>query len=397
MPGESVTMRRLVYVRNQPRFSKWAATWKLELPFMLGTPMRFHVVYPCSDSISCPSAIGRHIRDCLAPLGPVIVHDFNANYTIESKPDDILIGSPGWEPWHIFNRSVKKPGWKRRIGIQPFCPGDPKLQAATDRIIPYCDQFLAICGSWWFQRTPESLFSHWSPKLKHLDLAVDRKDFPRIKSDFAPPGQRRFVYIGHSAWYKQPKYLCALAKARPGWISWIGKMRSRYSGPARLGVRDFSKREAQDELRQFDFLLTVGNADANPTTILEAMAWGLVPVATPESGYGDVASVLPIQGNDLVAAIKTLDEIQYMSDALLKVTQSKNDQLLENHYNWDRFCSQIVSAVTANDHLPLGQQTWQNWLRMRTWEIRSPYTWMRPRPIRHWLCKQILAPFKHRA
>ena len=384
------------WVGVQPRFNMRLATRKSEAPSTLPTTMRFHVVYPCSDSISCPSAIGRHIRDCLAPLGPVIVHDFNADYTIEPKPDDILIGSPGWEPWHIFNRSVNKPGWKRRIGIQPFCPGDPRLQAATDRIIPYCDRFLAICGSWWFERTPESLFRHWSSKLEHLDLAVDCKDFPQIKLDFAPPGQRKFVYIGHSAWYKQPKYLCALAKLRPGWISWIGKMRSRYSGPARLGVRDFSHKEAQNELRQFDFLLTVGNADANPTTILEAMAWGLVPIATPESGYGDVTSVLPIHGNNLETAVQTLDQAQHMSEASLREIQSENNQLLVSHYNWDRFCSQIISAVTANDHLPMGMQTWQNKFRMRAWEIRSPYTWMRPRPIRHRIVKKVSDVFKKR-
>ena len=54
-----------------------------------------------------------------------------------------------------------------------------------------------------------------------------------------------------------------------------------------LGLQDFSAGDARRAVAQFDFMITVGRRDANPTTVLEAMAWGLVPICTPQSGYQD--------------------------------------------------------------------------------------------------------------
>ena len=38
-------------------------------------------------------------------------------------------------------------------------------------------------------------------------------------------------------------------------------------------------------------MITLGSADANPTTILEAMAWGLIPVCSVQSGYEGFSSI----------------------------------------------------------------------------------------------------------
>jgi len=60
---------------------------------------------------------------------------------------------------------------------------------------------LAITGNAWMKRLKDSPFQHWEPKIVHVDLAVDRADFPIIKKNFNPAGKRRFLYIGHTAWY----------------------------------------------------------------------------------------------------------------------------------------------------------------------------------------------------
>ena len=345
--------------------------------------MRIHLIYPCGEAISCPQAIGRHLLDALKRVAPVCVHPLDATYTIFPEPGDILIGHPGWEPWHVFNRSVRQPGWARRIGIQPFCPGDPRLQAATDRVIGFCDRFLAICGKWWFDRTPDTLFRHWQPKLIHLDLAVDRQDFPCIKHEFAPAGKRRYLYIGHSAWYKQPEYLCALAKARPGQIGWIGKMRRRFRGPERLGQHDFTNPASRDLVAQYDFLLCVGSADANPTTILEAMSWGLIPVCTRESGYSGHPGIVNLPVDDLAGALAVLDDLQTRPAAELLRMQADNHRELTEHFHWPRLCAQVVEVVTASDSPGLLPRDRVDCLAMRLWELRSPNCWLRPRTLRH--------------
>ena len=105
-----------------------------------------------------------------------------------------------------------------------------------------------------------------------MDLAVDRSDFPFIKENFSPVGKRRFLYIGHTAWCKNISFLEKLAQKLP-WIdfSWIGGNRS-LKGLKTLGTFDFSNQEAKNIIQEYDFLITVGSADANPITILGAMA-----------------------------------------------------------------------------------------------------------------------------
>jgi glycosyltransferase involved in cell wall biosynthesis len=343
-----------------------------------------HLIYPHGPAISCPQAIGRNLAQALASLGTVVCHDIDGDADLHPQPGDILIGHPGSCPWHLFNRSVRKPGWARRIGIQPYCPGDPRLQAYSDHVLPHCDRFLAICGDFWFRRTPHTLFRHWGPKLVHLDLAVDRRDFPLLKSAFNPPGRRRFLYIGHSAWYKNPAYLCTLARAHPEHaIAWAGRMRGRYRGPERLGSLDFSTAAGRELVRGFDFMLTVGSADANPTTILEAMAWGLVPVCTRESGYADQDGIVNLPIDDLPGAAAVLSRLQHAPEDELQRLQQVNLRRLDEHFNWPRLCAQVIAVVRGEDSPALLPRSRTERLRMRLWEHRSPHSWLRPRPLRH--------------
>ena len=122
------------------------------------------------------------------------------------------------------------------------------------------------------KRMKDSPFRHWEPKIIHLDLAVDRSDFPFIKENFSPVGKRRFLYIGHTAWCKNISFLEKLADQLPKIdFAWIGGNQSLKNIKG-LGKLDFSNLEAKELVQKYDFLITVGSADANPITILGAMA-----------------------------------------------------------------------------------------------------------------------------
>ena len=57
----------------------------------------------------------------------------------------------------------------------------------------------------------------------HIDLAVNRSDFPFIKKNFNPIKKRRFLYIGHTALYKNFSLLERLAEKLPDIeFAWIG-------------------------------------------------------------------------------------------------------------------------------------------------------------------------------
>ncbi len=311
--------------------------------------MTVHLVYPTSDAIKTPFAIGRELALRIGQHYPVQIHDHRARYAITPQPGDVLLGHPTWEPDTVFNASVVKPGWRRKLCLHPFAPGDLHQVAHLDTILPYCDQFLAITGPFWYKELHATHCRHFAPKIVHIDLAVNRRHFPAIKSSFNPPGKRRFLYIGNHPWYKNMPYLDELAARLPEFdFTWIGSEKKRYRHLNQLGKRDFADPQARELAAGFDFLITVGRADANPTTILEVMAWGLIPVCTAQSGYDGIEGIINVPLDKPDDACLILRSLQNVDDATLRNWQSLNWQNLDQHYNWDRFSENILTAIDSD-------------------------------------------------
>ena len=122
-------------------------------------------------------------------------------------------------------------------------------------------------------------------------------------------------------------------------------------GLRQLGYIDFSLERGKELISQYDFMITVGTADANPTTILEAMSWGLVPVCTPTSGYENIPGIVNVPSNDLEGAISVLRQLQKAPEEELLSLVARADEMLKTHFNWDRFCVQVIDALMSDDPL----------------------------------------------
>ena len=323
-----------------------------------------HLVYPHGPSIATPDAIGRKVGERLERTYRVVHHDWNARYGIRPRPDEALVGHPHPLPGTVFRRSSRAGGWGRVLMLAPFVD-DPIQVAFVDSIIGNCDLFLAITGPYWNSRIGGSQWSHWKPKMVRVDLAVDRADFPPLKTGFNLPGQRRFVYIGHKGHFKNTPYLGEIARSLPGVeFAWIGPDSQELPGVATLGGQDFSTTAARQLVAGFDFLITVGRADANPTTILEAMAWGLIPVCSPQSGYQGVSGIVNVPLDDVTGVATVIRELQEMSDADLRRMQQENWDRLDRNFTWDRFAAQVVGAIESTDTPALGPASGLRRLRL---------------------------------
>lgn len=323
-----------------------------------------HLVYPHGPSIATPDAIGRKVGERLERTYRVVHHDWNARYGIRPRPDEALVGHPHPLPGTVFRRSSRAGGWGRVLMLAPFVD-DPIQVAFVDSIIGNCDLFLAITGPYWYSRIGGSQWSHWKPKMVRVDLAVDRADFPPLKTGFNLPGQRRFVYIGHKGHFKNTPYLGEIARSLPGVeFAWIGPDSQELPGVATLGGQDFSTTAARQLVAGFDFLITVGRADANPTTILEAMAWGLIPVCSPQSGYQGVSGIVNVPLDDVTGVATVIRELQEMSDADLRRMQQENWDRLDRNFTWDRFAAQVVGAIESTDTPALGPASGLRRLRL---------------------------------
>lgn len=343
-----------------------------------------HFVYPHRHRISAPSAIGRKVGERLRARGYEVVHyDIDEARVIRPGADDVLLGHPHEAPWSVFRRSAARSGWRRKLLLMPYVHVDEYHVSLADPIIRNCDLFLAITGSTWFETVSTSIAAHWRPKMVHVDLAVDRADFPRVKTSFNPPGRRRFLYIGHTGWYKNTPYLAELAQRLPEFeFAWIGSGEGGVPGLRAYGRRDFTTNEARDLVAEHDFLLTVGVGDANPTTVLEAMAWGLVPVCTPESGYANRVGIVNVPAGDADAAVAVLRSLQERPERDLLSLQAFNDDDLDLHFTWDRFTDQVVEAIESTESPELLPLDRSRAARLRWLSARRQATVLGPRHLR---------------
>lgn len=327
-------------------------------------PRRVHLVYPHEDRTSQPDAIGRQLGRRLEESYEVVYHDWWRRGVIHPEPGDVLLGHPHPTRGTIFRRSARERGWSRVLMLGPYHHGDLRQNAFVDSIIRDCDLFLAITGPYWFGTIEASSCAHWRPKMVHVDMAVERAHFPPVKGTFSEPGHRRFVYIGTTAYMKNTPYLGAIAREMQGVdFAWIGRGASGIQGLRPLGFLDFDSPDGQRLLATFDFMLTVGRADANPTTILEAMAWGLIPVCTPQSGYAGVPGIANVPLGDAAEAATILRRLNEAPEEELLETQAANWRALDTHYNWDRFARQVVEAIESDRSPALGEEPFNRHLQ----------------------------------
>lgn len=307
-----------------------------------------HFVYPRDPArISSPWCIGNEVGQRLQRRYDVKFYDWRHRGAVDAAPGDVLLGHPHWSSSSVFKRSLSHPNLARRIAMSPYV-GDPRQVAFMDQMIDRCDLYLAITGGYWFRRIAQTPMRRWEPKMVHLDLAVNRQHFPLLKQHYNPAGQRRFVYIGHTAKNKNVGFLSQLQQASTDAdIHWIGRGRKPIAGLKALGPQDFATPQGREVVSSFDFMVTVGAWDANPTTVLEALSWGLIPVVSKQSGYEDCPGIVNVPIDDAHAAAAVLKRLQWCPDEELQHLRAQGEALLQRHFHWDRFHAQVEQAIES--------------------------------------------------
>lgn len=309
--------------------------------------MIIHLVYPHKNKISAPNVIGHKLSNYLTRDFEVALYNYDSIEKIVPNYGDVLIGHPHPLPYTVFRRSLNSERWSRKIIMQPF-NFDVRQNAYIDEIIDQCDLFLAITGNYWFDNIGESVFKRWAPKVKQLNLAVDQLNFPKIVNKFNPKGSRRFIYIGNDHPGKNIQFLSQIARKSNIEITWAGKG-AKKEGLNNIGFLDFSQSNSQKIISSHDFLITVGEFDANPTTILEALSWGLIPVCTKQSGYYNIPGIMNLELNNIDSAINTINYLQKLDDTNLFFIQSLGRILLNNKFDWERFGDDVKRAILSNE------------------------------------------------
>jgi len=220
-----------------------------------------------------------------------------------------------------------------------------EANAFVDPYVPHLDAILGIMGPYWWDTWRQGPFAHWADKLTPVDMAIDVTRFPRVKSSFNPPGRRTFMYLGGEGAQKGTHLLSILfGQARRHRCIWIGGGRPipnvEHRGFARL-TPPYLRRLAEE----CDVLVTMGVSDANPTTILESMAWGFPVCCTPESGYHRMPELITLSTTDMKHNLAVLDRLQDAPESELRAQADLARRRVETDFGWDRFLATVLDGI----------------------------------------------------
>jgi len=100
-------------------------------------------------------------------------------------------------------------------------------------------------------------------------------------------------------------------------------------------------------IADYDIMVNVSISDANPTTLLESRAWGLITACTRESGYYNDKFFTELDVDNIdrtIAAIHGLLEAP-THELYQRAVASRVE--VENKYNWQNFCNTVWKELSS--------------------------------------------------
>lgn len=276
-------------------------------------------------------------------------------------PDDIFIGQPVPEGGFglnfrpntddhesITSRTLRKykDSNHNKFLMTPFA-SDPRLVSwMKDLVLINADKIILIAtGKIWTKDWATTPFGTIDPRLVlRVDNAIDPEDYPLVKKKFNPPEKRKFLYIGHAAWYKNTEELERIAEQMPGFIG------GHIGGGVIKGwkkITEFADLTPQFMTKiaeEYDIFINTSSADAQATTILTSICFGFPIACTHETGY-DYPSIVQLDTNDTESNIRKLTAMKNMDELELRKMVKENMELVIKNHLWDNFLNKIITFM----------------------------------------------------
>lgn len=312
---------------------------------------------PWRKPVRAPHSISYNLLQEFKKHGKVKFYGMYENTVCDLKEDDILIGVPSQDhstvPWvkpdynTVFIKTLQKyPDHKHLYMLIPYS-NEPQYLRWADEIIEKYGKNLNLAllgGKIWFDNWDQSLWKDYPIKSKiRLDMGIDASSYPVIKKKFNPNGKRGFFYVGSALWYKNIPQLEKIAAQMPDYaFGYVG------GGPIKGWEQiacfvDLDEAFMAKMSEKYDFFVNVSR-DAQVTTVLEQMCFGMVVACTPESGYL-CPSLIPLSTDDTSYNVDILKKLQNMDEDDLLEIAKKNREYVISHHSWKQFTDAVVSYV----------------------------------------------------
>lgn len=266
-------------------------------------------------------------------------------------PDDIAVGHL-WDTSNSFMQQALNAEIKAKIVLQPYSHG-----MVSDGDIPrYIEMFqkadalLFVTGEYWYRTMQDSAFATLSPKVTRLDMAVNTALHPYSKTRWNRQGERALCVIGHDTPTKGYKNVAELARMSGFRLGHFGSAHpdtfAHVPCMVMHGGALFTPETIASLCQEYDALMVLALADANPTVILEAASWGLRVYCNQESGYLPHTPFDELRLNDLTFNVRQMRAFQEMDEYDLKRESQALRHTMEQDYTFDTMCATIWKKVS---------------------------------------------------
>ena len=92
-------------------------------------------------------------------------------------------------------------------------------------------------------------------------------------------------------------------------------------------------------------------------------------MSTQKKGWKRVQALAPFCPDDMEKAVATINNLQSVSEEQLKKWQQENLDFLDNHFKWERFCSQVLDEIESKYSTDLAKITLNNCLSLQSAEL----------------------------
>jgi len=315
---------------------------------------------PWQHPIRAPHSITHNLLDAIRARGyDVRLYSLYEHTVAHLEPGDIFIGQPvpsgafGTtrsdidDVLSVTSRTIREFPSARNFIIMPYAHDAQYSTFAKSLFMTNAAAgggAVFIGGKIW-ERDWESKspFADLGPLRKiHLtSMGITAAEYPFVKSRFNPKGKRKYLYIGHTAWYKNTVELERIAARMPEYeFAHIGggKIRgwNEIASFASL-TPEYMARLAQE----YDIFVNVSTADPQATTIVEQMCFGFAIACTPETGY-DHPTLTELRTHDTEHNVRALLDLQNSDEDDLLARARENRRIAEEKHGWAQFTNKVL-------------------------------------------------------
>jgi len=306
---------------------------------------------PNNTSINSPYTITRELHKALSvEFRKVYYYDWcHTGELPQVTKDTIILAHPNYPAntpaWRLFESEARL-----KCLIFPFHHAMPEINIPFDPLVQMADHVFSITGEYWYDTIDKTAFAHWKPKITRLDMAIDLSAFPYVRNRITG---RDFAYIGCDRVEKGLHTLHDIFKGTDYKLHIYGNIDganplAQLPNVYHHGYATTIKEFGSDLCQSCVAFLNTSISDANPTTLIETAAWGLIVACTKGSGYHhnrENSLFWSLSDDDMNANRWLLNYLSTESEEILLARMQKVRAGIESQHNWGRFTSQVINKL----------------------------------------------------